>query len=665
MAWRSLNTTGYRGGPGDAWHGISGHAVLTSSTVPNTRLNNGTSTTARMTAKGGCAATMSATLTGDAVTAPTGGNDAFANAETLTGSAGATTGSNGTATKETGEPRHAGDPGGASIWYRWTAPSNGTLALTTSGSGIDTLLGLYTGSTFATLTTVASNDDDGALRTSRIAARSVTSGVTYRIAVDGWGGGQPPSVGATRLEWSFTPTSPATAPGAPTSVAAVAGSGSAVVSWSAPTSNGGAAISGYTVTSSPGGRTCTATAVLTCRVTGLTNGTAYTFTVTATNSAGTGVASSPSESVTPGFTLNGAGFTAVSPVRVLDTRTGVGAPTAKVGAGRTVSLTVPGLPVGATAVVMNVTATRPTSASYVSVYPGGTTRPVASNLNVVAGQTIPNLVTVALGAGNRVTLYNASGTIDLIADLAGYYSSDAGAGFTAVSPVRVLDTRTGVGAPTAKVGAGRTVSLTVPGLPVGATAVVMNVTATRPTSASYVSVYPGGTTRPVASNLNVVAGQTIPNLVTVALGAGNRVTLYNASGTIDLIADLAGYYSSDAGAGFTAVSPVRVLDTRTGVGAPTAKVGAGRTVSLTVPGLPVGATAVVMNVTATRPTSASYVSVYPGGTTRPVASNLNVVAGQTIPNLVTVALGAGNRVTLYNASGTIDLIADLAGYYSE
>jgi hypothetical protein len=126
--------------------------------------------------------------------------------------------------------------------------------------------------------------------------------------------------------------------------------------------------------------------------------------------------------VTPGFTLNGAGFTAVSPVRVLDTRTGVGAPKAKVGGGRAISVIIPGLPAGATAVTMNVTATHPTSTSYVSVYPGGTARPGASNLNVVAGQTIPNHVSVALGAGNRVTLYNASGTIDLVADLAGYYS---------------------------------------------------------------------------------------------------------------------------------------------------------------------------------------------------------------------------------------------------
>jgi hypothetical protein len=72
-----------------------------------------------------------------------------------------------------------------------------------------------------------------------------------------------------------------------------------------------------------------------------------------------------------------------------------------------------------------------------------------------------------------------------------------------------------------------------------------------------------------------------------------------------------------------------------------------------------------MNVTATNPTATSYVSVYPAGTTRPSASNLNVVAGQTIPNLVTVAVGAGNKVTLYNNAGTIDLIADLAGYYAD
>ena len=99
-----------------------------------------------------------------------------------------------------------------------------------------------------------------------------------------------------------TPGNPAV-PGAPTGVTAIAGIGQATVSWTAPSSQGSSAITGYTVTGSPGG-SCSTTAT-TCTITGLTAGTSYTFTVRATNAVGTGTASAPSNAVTPTATVPG------------------------------------------------------------------------------------------------------------------------------------------------------------------------------------------------------------------------------------------------------------------------------------------------------------------------------------------------------------------------
>jgi hypothetical protein len=77
-----------------------------------------------------------------------------------------------------------------------------------------------------------------------------------------------------------------------------------------------------------------------------------------------------------------------------------------------------------------------------------------------------------------------------------------------------------------------------------------------------------------------------------------------------------------------------------------------------------GESALVLNVTVTNPTAASYLTLWPDGTPRPLASDLNFVAGQTVPNLVVVKLGASSPTfDVYNAAGSTDVVIDLVGFY--
>jgi Zn-dependent metalloprotease len=530
--------------------------------------------------------------------------------------------------------------GAAQAVVLWAAPvSNGACPVT--GYTVTASSGGHTATTTGATTTTVTGLANG-------------TAYTFTVIATNAAGPSPTSLPSAAV-------TPRVVPGTPTGVSATAGDAQAVVLWAAPASNGGAAITGYTVTAAPGGRTATTTGVTAATVTGLANGTSYTFTVTAANVAGPSPASLSSAAVTP----RSSGFTGTNPTRVLDTRFGVGASRAKLGAGQTITLTVPGLPAGATSVALNVTVTNPTAASFLTVYPGGKARPsVGSNLNCVAGQTIPNMVMVPLGPSNTVKIYNNAGTVDVIADVMGSLVPGVGGGFTGTNPTRVLDTRFGVGVPPAKLGASQTMTLTVPGLPAGATAVALNVTVTSPTAASFLTVYQGGQTRPsVGSNLNYLAGQTIPNMVLVPLGSGNTITFYNNAGTVNVIADALGSFAPGTGGGFTGMTPTRVLDTRIGLGAPHAKLGAGSAVTLTLGGLPAGATAVAINVTVTNPTTASFLTVYPSGQVRPTASNLNSVAGHTTPNMVLVPLGSVNTVTFFNNAGTVDVIADVLGYF--
>jgi IPT/TIG domain/Carboxypeptidase regulatory-like domain len=367
-------------------------------------------------------------------------------------------------------------------------------------------------------------------------------------------------------------------------------------------------------------------------------------------------------------------FVAVSPARILDTRSTGG----KLAAGESRPIPVTGLggvpSSGVSAVVLNVTVTETTAGGYLTVSPTGSARPTASNLNWSgAGVTIPNAVVVKLGSGGKVDVFQSGpGTAQVIVDVAGYYlggSVTEAGGFTALSPQRILDTRATGGAISA--GSARSLRVTGQGgVPASnVSAVVLNVTVTETTAGGYLTVSPTGVARPTASNLNWSrSGVTIPNLVVVKVGDGGAVDLFQSGpGTAQVIVDVAGYFLagdvSVAGM-FVAVSPSRILDTRN-----TAAVAAGQDVTVLVTGkggVPAsGVSAVVMNTTVTETGAGGFLTVYPGTSALPTASNLNwSEAGVTIPNLVTVQLGSDGSVKIRNGSPrSVQVIADIAGYY--
>jgi hypothetical protein len=268
----------------------------------------------------------------------------------------------------------------------------------------------------------------------------------------------------------------------------------------------------------------------------------------------------------------------------------------------------------------------------------------------------------------------------VVADLFGYYTTGSGSLYQPVSPTRVLDTRVPTGVPTAApIGPNAAIGLQLAGtngIPAtGVTAVVLNVTATDATQGSFLSVYPDGTARPASSNVNFLAGQTIPNLVTVPVGSNGKVDIYNRNGSVDVVADLFGYYTTGGGGyKFHASAPHRMVDTRFGTGvAPgqPAPVGAGQVFGLPLAdingpgnaGPLTSAAAAVVNVTVTGPTQGGFVTVYPSNVGKPASSNLNFPAGATISNSVTTQIN-GNSINFYNFAGSVSLIVDIFGYFS-
>jgi hypothetical protein len=406
------------------------------------------------------------------------------------------------------------------------------------------------------------------------------------------------------------------------------------------------------------------------------------------------------------FTYTSSYYPLGSPVRVFDSRSGnpSGLSSPFGGAGSTLKPFTPQVvqvagsgfpaPSNAAAVVLNVTVTNTAGNGYLTVYPTGGTAPTASNINFTTGQSVPNLVEVAVGSGGDISLLSSVGT-DAIVDVEGYVGGIGGSLFGSVSPVRVFDSRSGnpsgLSSPY-NAGTGKTLVANTPQLvtvagsgypaPSGATAVVANITVTNTSGAGYLTAFAGGSTAPTASNLNFAAGQTTSNRVVVPVNATTgQITLQASVGT-DVIVDINGYYTVIGGVGSQQASveatPVRLADTRAGNPSNLSSalsalytgktLGAGGVLTMQVTGnanVPTTAKSVVLNLTATNVSAnGDFLTLYPTGGSLPTASDLNPGGGGTQANLVVVQLSPSGSITIYNFTGSADVIVDILGWTS-
>lgn len=388
-------------------------------------------------------------------------------------------------------------------------------------------------------------------------------------------------------------------------------------------------------------------------------------------------------------------YVPLNPVRLMDTRIGAkfmtidgtsaGAGAIPAGAVRTLQITARGTIPGTltSAVALNVTPVNPTDVGYVTVWSGSGGPPLAANLNLSPGKTIPNLVISQVDGSGQVSIYNGGvAAVDVVVDAQGYFPTSTS--YVSMTPARLLDTRPGqhtVDGSDAAIGAVSSASqldlpvLTRASIPdSGVDTLIFNLTAVLPSNVGYVTAWSGDDALPTAANLNLNPGYTTPNLVFSKVGAQGAVSIYNGglAGT-NLVADVQGWFPT--GSSYTALTPARLVDTRPGRGtiddtnAGEGALAAGGQLDVQVTargGVPAsGVGAVVLNVTAVNPTDVGYLTVWPSGAGRPSTANLNLNPGLTLPNLVIAKVGSDGKVSIYSGGlGPTHIVVDVQGWFA-
>jgi sugar lactone lactonase YvrE len=368
-------------------------------------------------------------------------------------------------------------------------------------------------------------------------------------------------------------------------------------------------------------------------------------------------------------------FVPVVPCRIADTRNAngpFGGP--RMIASEARSFAIPssgcGIPSTAVAYSLNVTVVPAGSLGFLTLWPSGQARPLASTLNSFDGRIKANAAIVPAGSGGAVSVFVTDAT-DVILDINGYFVPGATGGlrFYSVIPCRIADTRLAAGTFGGPIlAAGQSRSFPIPqsgcGVPDTAQAYSLNVTSVPTGPLGFLTAWPAGSARPLVSTLNAPTGAVTPNAAIVPAGTNKAISIF-VTDSSHVVLDINGYFAASAPGGsqplvFYTLEPCRFLDTRE-----TAVVAAGET--RTVPtqtrcGIPIAPVAEVisLNATAIPRGPLSYLTLWATFGAQPFVSTLNSFDGSVVANAAIVPASIGVNVFVTNAS---DVILDVNGWF--
>ncbi len=368
-----------------------------------------------------------------------------------------------------------------------------------------------------------------------------------------------------------------------------------------------------------------------------------------------------------------AGFTPITPVRVLDTRSGLGlSGTFTSHSPRTLRIAgTHGIPSDAIAVAVDVTVVNPTTGGRLSITRTPQRSPTPAIVYGPGRSKTSGGAVVPLSAGGlSITWVASTGSrAHVVMDVTGYFRSTGGSGFTGRGPTRVVNTKTGLGI-AGPLASHRPKSVRIGGtngIPSDAVAVTVDVTTIGPTSSGRLAVTPTSMSSPATATVFVAKGARRSSSTTVGLSGGrlSLVWLGTSGSHTNAIVDVTGYYRA-GGAGYTRLGPSRLLNTSTG------KLLSGplpsrspRTVTLAGrSGIPSDARAVTLVVSVRNPSSSGYVAVGPTATTWSSAAALYVGRGETRANGIVAPLGSGRlSIAWVGTSGShANVTVEITGY---